>query len=132
LTHPFKLEELANLLVKTGDVLVILTMEYESRWMMHALKCGWPIDNFELLKLGEDGLGGINRQAQLTEIVQGFDPLTAPFEVIQPLLRKYFTNTADAAIANWYCSHYVRGAYPDEQGILQRLALLERLHGLKR
>lgn len=107
-------------------------MEYESRWMMYALKRGWPIDNFELLKIGEDGQGGIRHQAELAEIVRDIEPLTAPFEVIQPLLHRFFLNTGDAAIANWYCSHYARSAYPSEQEILQRLALLERLHGLKR
>ena len=78
-----------------------LSMERESRWMLHALKHGWPIDNFELLTTGEDGLGGKRMQAKLTEVVQLFEPLTAPFEVIEPLL-SYFMNTCDARIVHWF------------------------------
>ena len=108
-----------------------LSMEYESRWMMHALKHGWPIDNFELLKLGEDGLGGRRMQAELTEAVQSFEPLTAPFEVVGPLIREYFLGTSDAEIVNWYCSQYYRRAYPGENEMEQRIVLMERLHGLR-
>ncbi len=78
-----------------------LSMERESRWMMHALKYGWPIDNFELLKIGEDQLGGRRQQEALTKAVAHFEPLTAPFEVIEPLLGK-FLNTGDARIVHWY------------------------------
>lgn len=85
-----------------------LSMEYESRWMMHALKHRWPIDNFELFMGGEDGLSGQRQQARLTEVVQSFEPLTAPFEVVAPLIRENFMNTCDAEIVNWYCSQYYR------------------------
>ncbi|MFL5624267.1 MAG: hypothetical protein ACJ788_01565 [Ktedonobacteraceae bacterium] len=107
-----------------------LSMEYESRWMMHALKHRWPIDNFALFKSGEDGLSGMRQQARLTEAVQAFEPLTAPFEVVGPLLRENFQNTSDAHIVNWYCSQYDRRAYPSEQEMAQRIMLMERLHGL--
>jgi len=108
-----------------------LSMEYESRWMMHALKYQWAIDNFELLKGGEDGLSGRRQQAQLTEAVQAFEPLTAQFEVVGPLIREYFLNTCDAEIVNWYCSQYSRSAYPSENAMEQRIVLMERLYGLK-
>jgi hypothetical protein len=94
--HHFILEE-----VPFGQ----LSMGRESRWMLHTLKHRWPIDNFELLKLGEDGFGGKRIQAQLTEAVQVFEPLTASFEVVGPLIRKYFLNTCDTEIVNWYV-HY--------------------------
>lgn len=108
-----------------------LSMEYESRWMMHALKCRWPIDNFELLKGGEDGLSGMRQQARLIEAVQAFEPLTAPFEVVGPLIREDFIGTTDAEIVNWYCSRYDRHVYPSEQELAQRIMLMERLYGLR-
>jgi hypothetical protein len=109
-----------------------LSMEYESRWMMHALKHRWPIDNFELYKGGEDGLSGQRQQGRLTEVVQSFEPLTAPFEVVAPLIRENFMNTCDAEIVNWYCSQYYRSAYPGENDMVQRIALMGRLHGLSK
>ena len=108
-----------------------LSMEYESRWMMHALKYRWPIDNFELLKGGEDGKTGLRQQAYLTEAVQAFEPLTAPFEVVGPLIRGYFLGTSDAEIVSWYCSQHHRRAYPGDNKMVQRLLLMERLHGLR-
>jgi hypothetical protein len=81
-----------------------LSMERESRWMMHAIKYGWPIDNFNLLKGGEDGLGGQRAQAALTKAVADIEPLTAPFEVIEPLLC-HFLGTLDARIVNWLVHH---------------------------
>jgi hypothetical protein len=90
--HHFILEELSF-----GP----LSMERESRWMMHALKHRWPIDNFERLKSGEDGMGGMRQQARLTEAVQAFEPLTAPFEMIAPFLKE-FLNTRDAHIVHWF------------------------------
>ncbi len=60
-----------------------LSMERESRWMMHALKHGWPIDNFELIHGGEDGLSGQHTQEALTLAVATIEPLTASFEVIE-------------------------------------------------
>jgi hypothetical protein len=109
-----------------------LSMEYESRWMMHALKHQWPIDNFELFKGGEDGLSGQHQQARLTEVVQLFEPLTVPFEVVAPLIRENFGNTRDVEIVNWYCSKYYRSAYPGENEMVQRVVLMERLHGLSK
>jgi hypothetical protein len=109
-----------------------ISMEYESRWIMYALKHQWPIDNFELFKGGEDGLSGQRQQALLTEAVQSFEPLTAPFEVVAPLIRENFGNTGDTAIVNWYCSQYYRSAYPGENDMVQRVALMERLHGLRK
>ena len=109
-----------------------LSMEYESRWMMHALKHRWPIDNFELFKGGEDGLSGQRQQARLTEAAQSFEPLTAPFEVVAPFIRENFGNTGDTEIVNWYCSQYYRSAYPGENEMVQRVALMERLHGLSK
>lgn len=108
-----------------------LSMEYESRWMMHALKYRWPIDNFDLLKGGEDGLSGQRQQARLTEAVQAFEPLTAPFEVVGPLIRGNFLGTCDAEIVNWYCSQFGCHAYPSENEMVQRLVLMERLQGLR-
>lgn len=78
-----------------------LSMEREARWMMHALKYQWPIDNFDLLKGGEDGLSGKRQQARLTEAVQSFEPLIAPYEIVGPLLYGNFINTADADIVHW-------------------------------
>lgn len=109
-----------------------LSMEYESRWMMHALKYRWPIDNFDLLKGGEDGLSGQRQQARLTEAVQAFEPLTAPFEVVRPLIRGNFMNTCDIEIVNWYCSQHEHRAYPSENEMEQRIMLMERLHGMSR
>jgi hypothetical protein len=82
-----------------------LSMERESRWMMHALKCRWPIDNFDLLS-GEDGLAGKRIKARLTEAVKSFEPLTAPFEVVLPLLRENFMNTRDTHIVHWFVERY--------------------------
>jgi hypothetical protein len=62
--------------------------------------------------------------------VQSFEPLTAPFEVVGPLIRENFLGTWDAEIVNWYCSQYYRHAYPSEHEMEQRLVLMERLHGL--
>lgn len=107
-----------------------LSMEYESRWMLHALKHRWPIDNFEILKMGEDGLEGKRIQTELTEIVQTLEPLTAPFEVVRPLIRKHFLNTGDADIVNWYCSQWYRHAYPGEDEMRRHINLMERLHRL--
>ena len=106
-------------------------MEYESRWMMHALKYGWPIDNFELLTGGEDGLSGQRQQVRLTKAAQLFEPLTAPFEVIGPLIQENFLNTRDAEIVNWYCSQGYCNAYPSESEMVQRIVLMGRLHGLR-
>ncbi len=108
-----------------------LSMEYECRWMMHALKHRWPIDNFEVLKGGEDGLGGMHTQALLSEAVQAIQPLAAPFEVIEPLIRRHFLNTRDTEIVHWYCARYDRHAYPSEKEMGQRMVLMERLHGLR-
>ena len=108
-----------------------LSMEYESRWMMHALKYGWPIDNFALFKGGDDGLSGQRQQEQLTRAVHVFEPLTAPFEVVGPLIREYFMNTCDTEIVNWYCSQGYCNAYPSESEMTQRLTLMQRLHRLR-
>lgn len=81
-----------------------LSMERESRWMMHALKQGWPIDNFELFQGGDDGLSGRHTQEELTLAVAAFEPLTAPFEMIEPLLR-HFSNTPDARVVHWLVHH---------------------------
>lgn len=90
--HHFILEEVAF-----GP----LSMEREVRWMMHALKYRWPIDNFDRLRGGEDGLSGKRQQARLTEAVQSFEPLTAPYEIVGPLLHGNFMNTTDADIVHW-------------------------------
>ena len=76
-----------------------LSMERESRWMMHALKQGWPIDNFALFQGGEDKLSGQHTQDELTLALANVEPLTDPFEVIEPLL-SYFSNTLDARIVH--------------------------------
>lgn len=76
------------------------------RWMKRALKYGWPIDNFQLLTGGEDGQAGQRQQARLTEAVQSFEPLTAPFETIAPFLHSDFYNTGDAHIAHWLIQQY--------------------------
>ncbi|GHO98498.1 hypothetical protein KSF_085460 [Reticulibacter mediterranei] len=83
-----------------------LSMERESRWMLHAFKYGWPIDNFELLQGGDDRLSGWHTQEKLTLAVADFEPLTAPFEVIEPLLR-YFSNTSDTRIVHWLMHCFV-------------------------
>lgn len=108
-----------------------LSMEYESRWMMHALKYGWPIDNFEVLRGGEDGLIGQRQQVRLTEAVQSFEPLTASFEVVGPLIRKNFLNTRDTGIVNWYCLQEECTAYPSESEMGQHKVLIGRLYRLR-
>lgn len=108
-----------------------LSVEYESRWIMHALKHGWPIDNFELFRGAEDGFSVQHQQARLTEAVQSFEPLTAPFEMVGPLMRGNFLDVYDAEVVNWYCSQYARHLCPSEQEMVQRIILIERLHGLK-
>lgn len=107
-----------------------LSMEYESRWMLHALKHRWPIDNFELLKFGTDGLSGTRQQSTLTEAVQSFEPLTVPFEVVEELIYNDFIGTTDAEIVHWYCSHYHPHVYPSENEMVQRIALMKHLHSL--
>lgn len=109
-----------------------LSMEYESRWMLHALKHQWPIDNFEVLTIEEDCLEGRRKQAELAEAVQAFDPLIVPFERVRSLIRKYFSNTGDTEIVNWYCSLHYRHAYPGEDEMRQHITLMEHLHRLKR
>ncbi len=108
-----------------------LSIEYEIRWMLYALKQGWTIDNFDLLEFGKDRRGEKHVQAKVTEAVQTLNPFTTSFEIVRPLIRG-FTNTIDAEIVNWYCTRYHVHAYPKEEEIEQRLILLERLHGLKR
>jgi hypothetical protein len=108
-----------------------LSMEYESRWILHALKYQWPIDNFEVLKIGEDGLEGRHSQAKLIEAVQPIEPLIAPFKVVWPVIHEYFGNTRDAEVVNWYCLQHYRHAYPSGDEMRQRIELMERLHGLR-
>jgi hypothetical protein len=84
------------------DILKSPTFPYrEVRWMMHALKYRWPIDNIDRLRGGEDGLSGKRQQARLTEAVQSFEPLTAPYEIVGRLLHGNFMNTTDADIVHW-------------------------------
>jgi len=40
-------------------------------------------------------------QQQLTEAVQHFQPLTAPYEVVEPFIRN-MGNTLDAHIVHWF------------------------------
>jgi hypothetical protein len=100
-----------------------LSMERESRWILHALKQGWPIDNFDMLapdkaaqqseradsgadrivleRLYENHAKELCKKEELTVSVADFEPLTAPFETIEPLL-KHFGNTIDAHIVHWF------------------------------
>jgi hypothetical protein len=97
-----------------------LSMERETRWLLHALKHGWPIDNFDqhieerLISPDQPNTrGGIFRlipEARARELqkkemlladIADFEPLTAPFEVLEPLLQR-FSNTSDAHIAHWF------------------------------
>ncbi len=71
-------------------------------------------------------------QTELTEAVQSFDLLTVPFERIKPLIRKYFSNTGDTAIVNWYCSYHYLHAYLREDEMRHHISLMERLHRLRR
>jgi hypothetical protein len=79
-----------------------LSMEYESRWMLHALKRGWPIDNFDILEPG--GISYENAQrakAELTSAVADLEPLIEPFETIKPLIVR-LSNTGDMHIVHWF------------------------------
>lgn len=82
-----------------------LSMERESRWMFHALKYQWPIDNFERT-VGRDNQESSRQQAKLTEAVQSFEPLTAPFETIEPFLHIGNTGTGDAHIVHWFLQQF--------------------------
>lgn len=98
------------------------SMERETRWLLHALKHGWPIDNFDLhteerlvnpdqpntrggiFRLTPDGEARaqeIQKKETLLAVITDFEPLTTPFEAIEPLLRK-FSNTPDARIVHWF------------------------------
>lgn len=99
-----------------------LSMEHESRWILHALKHGWPIDNFDMFtekrhptdqERNQDGETLVSRtdscireqsqKAFLCAAIADLEPLTAPFEQIDPLLSR-FSNTGDARIAHWFQS----------------------------
>ena len=43
----------------------------------------------------------LHTKKELTAAVADFEPLTAPFEAIEPLL-KHFSNTLDARIVHWF------------------------------
>jgi hypothetical protein len=97
-------------------------MERESRWILHALKHGWPIDNFDMFapeksaqqlghsrpdadrileRLDEIRAKELHKKELLIAAVADFEPLTAPFEVIEPLLA-HFGNTHNAPIVHWF------------------------------
>ncbi len=102
-----------------------LSMERESRWILHALKHGWPIDNFHMFdpdKLAQQETehplspdvmpllserrkeihaNQLQEEKELTAAAAEIEPLTAPFEEIEPLL-KYFQNTSDVHIVHWF------------------------------
>jgi hypothetical protein len=106
-----------------------LSMEYESRWMLHALKYGWPIDNFARLEAGVDESSPIKGQEErLRALVAHIEPLTDPYAVVGPLVERYFIGAADAAIVNWYCEQ--AGLRPGEEEIRERMLLAQRLYGL--
>jgi hypothetical protein len=96
-----------------------LSMERESRWILHALKEGWPIDNlnmfaFERIASRSSELHTPNerqreiqekeqhKKARLLTEVADLEPLTAPFEQIAPIIRSGFMNTIDMFIAHWF------------------------------
>ena len=109
-----------------------LSMEYESRWMLYALKCGWPIDNFKITNIGEESPNGWFTPPELNEVLRGIDPLFAPFEKVQVLIHTYFSNTGDTDIVHWYCSQQDQYTYPSEEEMRQRIALMEQLHRLRK
>ena len=79
-----------------------LSMEYESRWMLHALKQGWPIDNFDVFEPEGPSYEKMQlTKAELTSAVADLEPLIVPFETIKPLLVR-FSNTGDIPIVHWF------------------------------
>ena len=92
-----------------------LSMERETRWLLHALKHGWPIDNFDVFSERQRpalGLTGDESEPRAREIhkkeemrtgVAHIEPLTASFETIflNPILNQ-FMNTVDAHIVHWF------------------------------
>ena len=94
-----------------------LSMERELRWMLHALKHGWPIDNFDMYspekhtpaaeanevvsRIAEIHEQEQQKKARLIDAMADIEPLEVPFEVIEPFL-KMFTNTRDAFLVHWF------------------------------
>jgi hypothetical protein len=93
-----------------------LSMERESRWILHAFKNAWPIDNFEIHiepshthndsditdeQLTERRISEQKYKDELTAGVANIEPLTAPYEVVRPLIRSML-NTCDADIVHWF------------------------------
>jgi len=102
------------------------TIDREARWLLHALKYGWPLDNFGMY--GKEQRKYLKRpsafdldatqqplrdafsekmQAETAELMTALaaiEPLTAPFEVIQPLFAT-LPNTGDAQIIHWFLTH---------------------------
>lgn len=93
-----------------------LSVEREARWMLHALKYGWPIDNYDLLAPDkaasqshieayiEGYMRDQQRKARLLAAAANMEPLTAPFEIIEPLLDN-FVQAHDASIIHWVMGH---------------------------
>ena len=98
-----------------------LSMERESRWILYALKHGWPIDNFDMFtserfasrspephmpneRLREMEENEQLEKARLLAAVANLEPLTAPFDQIAPIIRSGFMNTCDMLIAHWFYS----------------------------
>jgi hypothetical protein len=109
-----------------------LSMERESRWILYALKSGWPIDNYDMFtperraskhaKWPEQGYQDEqsapdrqneveaeerHRKEALLAAITDIEPLTCPFEVIKPLLKKFY-NTCDSQIVDWYCQQLTK------------------------
>jgi len=80
-----------------------LSMERESRWILHALKHGWPIDNFDRFPNEEKEH---HTKARIWREVANIEPLTCSFGVIAPIIRRGgFMNTCDMDIVHWFVSH---------------------------
>ena len=91
-------------------------MEYEARWIMHALKQGWPIDNFEKFMIDTQekqeatpqeieeielhNQNWRNIKADILKFVDTIDPLTTSFDALQPYLH-HFPNSRDAGIVRY-------------------------------
>lgn len=78
-----------------------LSMERESLWMAHAIKHGWPIDNFLLMIVDKDRLGFSQHQQKIAGMVQTIEPLTAPWSDTKPIVQS-FMGTLDAEIVRWF------------------------------
>lgn len=109
-----------------------LAIEREARWIFHAVKHGWPIDNFQMFSPERQALLAERtfsyevpilenwpeahrkeqaREEALRTALTDVEPLLAPFEVLASLLEMAgLSNTRDAHIGHWFVTHLMRSA----------------------